>query len=221
MHSSIARSVRGFSLFFLLVFAFASPLAAETVAVSFGERSVTVNGITRGGDVVLFAISKEPSQSVPPIPIQTSRALVLHDDDRDGDVTFEHPHKVPVIAVWIAVDVTTGQWVASGSPGFDAVPMPLEEFAKHDNAGQLRKLSAQVPEMYVLLVRPGGGAWRMFAAKTSELDETPHERPLRIDIDAMKPLGEKMPKLNAIHRGDVVAMVEPRSMRFAVVEVGK
>jgi hypothetical protein len=120
------------------------------------------------------------------------------------------------------VDVTTGQWAASGSPGFDAQMIPLDEFAKHDNAGQLRKLSAQVPEMDVLLVRPRTGAWRIYTAKTSAIDEGGrNEGPLRIDVGEMVPLSDSLPKLNSFHKGDILALIEPRSMRFAVVEVGK
>jgi len=198
------------------------PASASSLALTFGERSVTVEGVTPGGDVALFAIAKEPSNSVPRIPLKTTHAVVLHDDDHDGKVTFERQRTVPLIAIWVAVDIATGQWFASGSPGFDAQTIPLESLARQDNAGQLRKLSAQVPEMDVLLVRPGTGAWRIYAAKTSAIDENGRAaRPLQIDVGGMIPLSNALSKLDSIHQGDIIALIEPQSMRFAVSEVGK
>jgi hypothetical protein len=200
----------------------ASAATAPPLTLSFGERSVTVGGVTLGGDVVCFAVAKEPSDPVMAIPMKTQHAVLLHDTDRDGKVVFELQRPVPLVAIWIAVDMTTGQWTASGSPGFNAEAIPPEEFAKHDNAGQLRKLSTTVPEVDALLVRRGGGAWRIYTAKTSAVDEAGrNERPLRIDVGAMIPLSDSFPKLNSMHQGDVLALIEPRSMRFAVVEVGK
>jgi hypothetical protein len=199
-----------------------SSAAAATLSLSFGARSVTIDGVTPGGDVVFFAVAKEPRRTNPPIPLKTQHAVLLHDDDRDGKVVFQRDQPVPLVAIWIAVDLATGQWTASGSPGFEAHGIPIEEFAKNDNAGQLRKLSATIPEVHALLVRPGTGAWRIYTAKTSKVDEAGrNERPLRIDVSAMIPFSSSLPKLNSFRPGDVLALIEPGSMRYAVTEVGK
>ncbi len=195
---------------------------AASLALSFGDRSVTINGVTPGGDVAFFAIAKEPSTSVPAIPLKTEYALVLHDDDRDGKVIFVRERALPAIGIWVAVDIGTGQWVASGSPGFDARLIALPEFVQHDDTGQLRKLSAAVPEMYVLLVRPGTGVWGIHAAKTSALDESSHgERRLRIDVTRMVSVSTSLPAPISFERGDILALIEPEAMRYAVVEVGR
>lgn len=44
--------------------AISAPARAGSLLLTFGERSVTVNGITPGGDVVLFDVAKEPEDSV-------------------------------------------------------------------------------------------------------------------------------------------------------------
>jgi hypothetical protein len=223
MSVSTALRLRSLSAVLSVVaLAMSVPARAGSLLLTFGERSVTVSGATPGGNVVLFDIAKEARGSVVPIPTKTSQAVVLHDDDHDGTVMFERERTIPLIAVWIAVDLASGQWVVNGSPGFEAQNISLETLAKQDNAGQLRKLSALVPEMDVLLVRPGTGAWRIYAAKTSGLDENAHgERSLQIDVGQMIPLSASLPKLDAIHQGDVIALIEPQSMRFAVQEVGK
>jgi hypothetical protein len=200
----------------------AVPARAGSLLLTFGDRSVTVSGATPGGNVVLFDIAKEASGSVVPVPTKTGQAIVLHDDDHDGTVLFERERTIPLLAIWVAVDLASGQWVANGSPGFEPQTIALETLAKQDNAGQLRKLSALVPEMDVLLVRPGTGAWRIYAAKTSGLDENAHgERSLQIDVGQMIPLSASLPKPDALHQGDVIVLIEPQSMRFAVQEVGK
>jgi hypothetical protein len=222
MRIHAARVLRTAILSSLAAVALVSSANAGTLALTFADRSVTVSGATAGGNVAFFAIAKEGSESVPRIPLKTRHAVVLNDDDRDGKVVFERSRSLPLIAIWVAVDIESGQWAASGSPGFDADTIPLQELAKHDNAGQLRKLSADVPEMDVLLVRPGAGAWQLSAAKTSKVDENGRDdRALRLDVGEMMPLTKSQPKLNSLHPGDVLAVIEPRSMRFAVVEVGR
>jgi hypothetical protein len=37
----------------------------------------------------------------------------------------------------------------------------------------------------------------------------------------MIPLSASLPKPDALHQGDVIVLIEPQSMRFAVQEVGK
>ncbi|HSY47189.1 MAG TPA: hypothetical protein VLC46_00090 [Thermoanaerobaculia bacterium] len=223
MSSRTARSIPIFAAALAVAtLAISVPMLAGPLGLTFGDRSVTVNGSTPGGDVVLFAIAKEPSNSSVPIPMKIAHAVVLHDDQRNGSVVFERQRAIPLIAVWVAVDLASGQWAASGSPGFEPQTIPSEPFAKQDDAGKLRKLSALVPEMDVLLVRPGVGAWRVYAAKTSRIDENGRaSRPLQIDVGEMIPLSGSLPQLDSIHQGDILALIEPQSMHFAVVEVGK
>jgi hypothetical protein len=76
--------------------------------------------------------------------------------------------------------------------------------------------------MEALLVRPGTGAWRLYSAKTSGTDENGRDAlALQIDVGQMVPLSDRLPKLDSIHQGDILALLEPQSMRLAVVEVGK
>jgi hypothetical protein len=195
----------------------ATPASAGSLTLTFGDSTVTVSGATPGGDVVLFATAKEGNNSVLPVPTKTGEAVVLHDGGHDGRVTLERKRPVPLIAVWIAVDLTTGQWTASGSPGFDAHPIPPADFTKRDAGGQLRKLSVLVPEMDAILVRPGTGAWRIYAAKTSAVDENGRGAlPLQVDVSAMTSLSPSLPKLDLILPGDVIVLIEPQSMDFAV-----
>jgi len=209
--------------FLVLMLSGSSLLAAASVPTfQFSARSVTVSGVTNGGSVAFFAVAKEPTLSVPPIPLKTTHTLILHDEDGDGDVVLERELVVPVIGIWIAVDMTTGQWIASGSPGFVAEVIPAGELAKKDNAGQLRKLDLESSEADVLLVRPGAGAWSLFAARTGRLDESAKgDRSLRVDIAGMRALGSSAAGPPAFRKGDIIAVIDARAMRYRVVEVGQ
>jgi hypothetical protein len=209
-------------LFAVLSLAVSHQASAGSLVLTFGERSVTVDGVTPGGDVVIFAVAKEPSSSAPPVPMKTGHAVVLRDNAHEGRVVLTRERTVPLIAIWVAIDIASGRWTASGSPGFEAQALPSEEFAKRDGVGQLRKISALVPEMEALLVRPGTGAWRLYSAKTSGTDENGRDAlALQIDVGQMVPLSDRLPKLDSIHQGDILALLEPQSMRLAVVEVSK
>lgn len=210
------------TIFSIVALAFCVPARAASLQLTFGERSVAVSSSTPGGDVALFAIAKEASNSAVPVPMKTGHAVVLHDIDHDGTVIFERERPLPLMAIWVAVDLASGRWVVSGSLGFEPPTITLEPLAKRDSTGQLRKLSALVPEMDVLLVRAGAGSWRIYAAKTSGLDENAHgDQQLQIDVSNMIPLSGSPSKLDSILPGDVIVLIEPVSMRFTVQEVGR
>lgn len=218
------RLRRGVALALMFGFALSVPvtLKAAPLTMAFSGRSITIDGITPGGDAVLFAVVHELQRSSPPAPIRTDHAVLLHDTSRSGQVVFERSQPVPLVGVWVGVDVTTGHWVVSGSPGFQPQLVPPDEFVKRDNAGQLRKLSAQISEIYAIVIRPGTGGWHIYAAKTSSADESGRdEHVLRIDVHAMSPFADAQGKLNALLPGDVVAFIEPQSLQYTVTEVGK
>jgi hypothetical protein len=145
----------------------------------------------------------------------------LIDDDGDGAVTLTFERDIPTFAVWIAVDVQTGRWTAQGSPGYEPGVLALQDLVRSDNAGQMRKLTAKMPEMDVLIVRPGDGAWALYAAKRSRLDEGGRGEPLRLDVAHAAPLGGSAAALHTLRSGDIVAIIDPLKMAYVVTEVGK
>jgi hypothetical protein len=204
----------------LLALTLSSPVLARPVLRHSG-KTVSVEGVSPGAAVAVFSVANEPDGSAVPFPIRTRQAVLLQDDDRNGTVAFDRERVVPAVGIWIAVDLATGQWVVGGGPGFDPVPLQLTDVAKKDNAGQLRKLSADLGEVEVMVVRPGTGAWELYVAKSSKADESRGAEDLRLDVGSMRPIGNSPASPNALKQGDIVAVIDPYMMRYFVTEVGK
>jgi hypothetical protein len=99
--------------------------------------------------------------------------------------------------------------------------MPLtSDAAKHDNTGQLKKIEWPVSEADLLVVRPGLGAWHLYASQASELDENKtNGGPLRLDVENMQAIGDSPAPPKNLKKGDIVAIFNPRRMRYGVLEV--
>jgi len=190
-------------------------------ALRFSGKTVTVTGIAPGASAVVFSVANEPDGGAVPIPMRTTQTVQLNDDDRDGQVSFDRERVVPAVGIWIAVDLSSGERTVSGGPGFEPVALQLTDVAKQDNNGQLRKLSADLGEVEVLVVRPRMGAWQGYVAKSSKADESRGNEALRWDLGALRSIGNSPAAPNNLKQGDIVAIVDPYMMRYFVTEVGK
>jgi len=200
----------------------AAPSAASPLAISFDTTSVVVSGVTPGGKAILFAVSRELTPRRPASAQIVRRAEVLSDAAHAGAVTLNLGKPVPSVAIWAAIDLTSGSYVVTASPGDSATALAVSDLVKNDNAGQLKKLDWPASEMEAVLVRPGEGAWRLTAAKYSKLYE--HGAPggpIRTDIEKMIPVGDSGPAPKTFKQRDVIVLMDPRWMQYAVVEVGK
>lgn len=205
----------------LLAMCGAFPIAAAQPALQFSPRALSVRGVTPGGNAMIFGVSYGPTATTPPLPFRSRHAELLSDSDGDGIVTLPFERDIPTMAAWVVVDVQSGRWVAQGSPGFEPRLLPLQGLVRNDNAGQLRKLTARLPEVEVLLVRPAEGAWVLHAAKRSRVDEGGPGEPLRVDIEHARPVGASPRSAHTFRPGDVVAIIDPLKMAYLVTEVGR
>ena len=200
----------------------AQPEATPVLTPSFGDTSFAVSGVTPGGRVVFFATSIEFS-GTPAVAGEVRRAEVRTDDDRDGQVRLDLGTPLPLRAIWGAVDLTSGAAVIVPSPGYDASRAQFgTEQLKNDSNGQLKKLEWAAAAMNVLVVRPGAGAWSLYARKHTAADETARtNQPLRIDFDSFTAVGDSPKPPGAFKKGDVLLVIDPRRMLYTMLEVGK
>jgi hypothetical protein len=218
--------VRSLGLGLLLI---AAPLVGaqlrNPLKVMFGVQSLSIYGVAPGGSLVLFGVAREPlSNRTPVVPAVVIRAEILEDEDRDGIVQLDLPGKVPVMGMWSAVDLSTGANLLFPSPGFQPRRIAIgPELVRADEAGDLRKIEWPFGQMDVLVVRPGWGAWRQFAAKTSAQDENRSNGTisLRIDASDMTPIGDSAPGPGAMQPGDIVAIFDRHEMQYGILEVGR
>jgi hypothetical protein len=224
--SIIRRSLPASSWILLILLCATSAFAAlARPTITAGERMIVVSGITPRGSVILFGASHETRADSPPVPRTVRRTEVLVDTDGDGSVALDLGIPVPPIAIWIAVDVTTGAF--SGGPltvfpGAPAAPFSSAEFVR-SNPGALNKIALPFAELAVVVVRPGVGAWQAYAAKHSALDENRGTtKQLQLDLaSSIAPVGENKATLGTPKAGDVVAVIDPRGLNYAIVEVSR
>jgi len=224
--SVIRRSPFASSLIVLSILWATSTSGATTrPTISAGERTILVSGITPRGSVILFGASHETRNATPPVPRTVRRAEVLVDADGDGTVAYDLGAPVSPIAIWIAVDVTTG--ASSGGPltafpGAPAGPFSSAEFVR-SNPGALNKIALPFAKLAVVIVRPAVGAWQAYAAKHSPLDENRGTtKQLQLDLaSSIAPVGDNKATLGMPRMGDVVAVIDPRGLNYAIVEVSR
>jgi hypothetical protein len=195
--------------------------AAAPLEVQFGERSLNVSQVTPGARVLIFAITRDVISTHPTFVGRIVVSALLTDDDGDGRVLYDLGKPVPHQGMWVVVDVASGKYVAAPTPGYEPVQLQLTpDVAKNDNAGQLKKIEWPLSEIDVVVVRPGSGAWHLYASRGSELDENKDATgPLRLDLEAMHPVGDSHGAPKNLKKGDLVAVFHPRRMRFGVFEV--
>jgi hypothetical protein len=217
------RTVLVLCLLFTAAVAGAATADRTPLTVQFFDEAIVIGAVTRGGNVAVFGVAREMSDGHPPLPRLVRRVEVLADQDRDGMVRLELGKPVPHVAMWTFVDLSTGASAALPSPGYEPTRLDLtEQLLKQDNAGQLKKLDLPFAEIDMLLVRPGTGVWRLNTAKYSQADESKHpEKPIRLDVESMLPVGNSPAAPHNFKPGDVLAIIDPRWMQYGLVEVGK
>ena len=193
--------------------------ALATPSVTFEQRTVVCSGVTEGGDVVLFAVSREPQATGESNIVQTR--LVASDTDRDSIVRFELGRDVPYLSVWSAVDVTTGAFAIGTKE-----PFPLRRVAWPSNAvgtdsdGSLRKLELTGRGVVdVLWLRPGTGAWAMTLYDGGASDEARgNDGRIRALLDDLRTLAGEPPPRH-LKKDDVLVIIDQRKLEIFAARI--
>lgn len=127
-----------------------APPVAEP-EVSLLETGVEVSGVTPGGEVALLSVWREQGAGGSQVTV-TEETLV--DEDGDGTVTLDVGRPLPALAVWVVVDVASGERRVVTPESFEAERREVRPGAFRA-AGELVELA--VPRAEVLVVRPGRG----------------------------------------------------------------
>jgi len=196
----------------------ATPEVAAAMTIQVDTAGVTVGNLTPGSRVILFGVGREPrgyrSASV-------DYTTVLTDDDRDGVVRFSSP--ITRKSIWIAVDLESAEFVAGTGPGYPRRETTNGADVKRNNVGQLSKFENARGIVELMVVRAHKGAWRLNAAKNSEVDEANGSPdPIRVDASSFSAVdGVVSDELKHLKHGDVIAMIDPRLMEFYVISVNE
>lgn len=188
------------------------------LAISVDDQKVTVTGGQPGGKILIVGYERINGRFK--VTFSRHRAYLPATDG--GELVLSPRGGVPGDSLWIGVDVQSGRFGVV-SPG----PLPPRElpFAddalKNDNNGQLKKLVFGLPLSYLVVVRPGEGAWELTAGDGGRHDtDLSADGKTEMSIDDFRPLSDGLPALSQFRRNDLLLVFSPDQVAFSVVRVG-
>ncbi|HVG08768.1 MAG TPA: hypothetical protein VNM67_13760 [Thermoanaerobaculia bacterium] len=194
----------------------AAPLAAAPPEISFEPDAVVARGISPNGHAVWFSVAREISrQSTNIVP----RHAIEADEDGDGAVRLELGQEVPLRSIWFVVDLATGETGVAVPDGFPLLEMDLPGGAI---PAALNRLDLQRRFAYLVLVRPGVGAWQLRVGDGGASDEDGEsDGTLRAALSSLTPVEEGGPPApGRFSPRDVLLVIDPERMEFATVRIG-
>lgn len=181
------------------------------MTMTFGPDDVTVTGVRQGGRLVAFGIGIHKYNNG---GLLTRYVKLFVDDDGDGVITFR-PRPLPRRAVWLAIDVDSGERVLATPSG--VAPAGLDVLSVW--RGGVADLEVSSDSLETLVVRPGAGAWTLPLGDggLNDADGLP-DGVLTLRLERMERLAgdEKGPPF-ALPR-DLIVVIHPRTLRTFVSE---
>lgn len=191
------------------------PVRPELV---FQDGAVEVQGLTPGGDVVLFGVAR--------------RALGYHQRvervdevltaDATGFARFELSDGVAPTAVWAVIDLSTGTLAAGPTPGFARQVRPFPTAGLHGRGGLPGSLVQSLEAAQILYVRPGEGAWGAALLDGNVYDRDGADNgSFELALEDLVPVGPETPLSPpvAISAGDVIVVVDSTNLSLFTLRV--
>lgn len=200
------------TLLALLALPAAAPVAAAPPELAFEPAAVVVSGLPPAGEVIVYGITRE--HLVYFWRLVPTREVLLA--DATGTARLEVPDGVGPRSIWAAVEPMTGELALASPEGFTPreLAFPAAGLGQSE-AGAWRVLQIGFERVELLYVRPGVGAWWLFAADGATSDDDGAENStLRVRFDRALPLwGAELPPAG-LAPGDVVFAVSLDTLDF-------
>ncbi len=181
------------------------------------ETRVIITGCTPGGDVILVSSAKRVRDGMN--ASETTPQLIKA--DATGRVVVDG--SVPLRSVWLAVDMESGSYDTGARTGFPLAVAPVKaSLFRKDAANEIAEIDAEHVRTYLLLVRPGKGAWSLRLREGSPKDRDGAKGRARIAFEDTIPIGtgkDAAPK--NLKNGDIVAMIDLGYLTLYIGTVGK
>jgi hypothetical protein len=180
--------------------------------VAIAQTSITAKGIVRGGQVVFFSVGLD-SDGYGPILRKT--AVVVTDDDRDGEVTLAVNPRIPFRSAWIVIDTTNGQFAVVGPHGYRMRPAQgRRQVQRGASSGLLDEFINDIGSIDAIYFHPGKGVWvgQVTDGRESDGDHLQNGKTtLRLaDMTPLVVFGEKPKEFGP---GGVIATIDYNTMQ--------
>jgi hypothetical protein len=206
----------------LFVIALAATLRAappSKMAISLSGQTVVVSGAAPGSEVLVFGAFQE---TIGYTPALGTYQKFVSDDDRDGVVTADFGRPLPHRSVWIALDTRNGDYAFAAPYGyrFQMNDLPAKAIVKSKTGDDALSLAFGSAE--ILVLRPGGGAWRSVVERGGGNDERDvDDKKLLISISRLKSLRSKGNGPAALLPSDRIIAINPFTLETLIQGVGK
>jgi len=157
--SSIRVSIVLFILAVLTVPVLAS---GSSLALTLGSNSVLVRGVSQGGNVYLYGVSRDARGTYTDV---VPRGFIATDDNGDGLVTIPIGVSIAPRSIWIAVDDTTSIYAIATPAEYTATQVGLSSDNLRASVGSaISEIAFEGDVVHFMVVRPGVGMWQRFDA---------------------------------------------------------
>jgi hypothetical protein len=208
--------MRSFCLLALLALVAASPLAAQT-AISFEPAAVVASGMSPGGQVAWFSVARESEDHAAKI---VRREPVVTDDNGDGAVRLELGKEVPLVSIWVAVDLATGKAVIATPEGFPLRQIELPGAGSVSDGVGPNRLELSRGYLELLVVRPGIGVWGATVGDGGEKDDDgASDSKVSVELVHLRASATSPAAPLSLGPGDVIVVIDPNEMEVAVSEL--
>lgn len=218
-HRQISTSAWPYLLAVVLAsFSGPKPVLAAVPSLVLEADGVVLEGLTPQSRVALFGFIRH----VEHFAARNLRdEAVLVDEDGDGRLLFEAAHDPGDLAIWGAIDLSTGQLLRVTSAGLEDRERVPTVVVQRGEPGERDLLRDRRQALEILLVRPGVGAYRLSAVDGGPEDEEPGERGLLgLALASARPLEPGGAPLEGLAPGDVLFGIDPRELTFFHLRLG-
>jgi hypothetical protein len=193
--------------------------AFATPTITFEEQAV-VAAVTPGASTAWYAVVHEWDGYRLRV---VDRATVYTDTDNDGVIRLTLDEPLFPDAVWMVVDLSTGDYAVAAPAGIPLHRLTLPQEAMTWASGNTSaKLVRPQESMIVWLVRPGVGAWCAVIDDGTESDgDTALDGYVSAVADALQPVGSSPAAPTDFLDGDILAAVAPRTLQLADVRIDR
>jgi len=190
------------------------PSSAPDLAAEWSGPTLTVAGVTAGGEVILFLVERLPANYR---VTNAEYRRVATDEDGDGVVSFTIDGE-PFRSLAVAFDVESGSYgLAFRGLGLPPREVPFDSRGHFAQVLGATGLEYAVQRANVFVGRPHEGAWTVFVGDRGPLDEDGEVNgQFLIPPQALERIGTAGSGPNVFLPHDLLVVVEPRRMEFSV-----
>ncbi len=192
--------------------------AANEPVVTITPTRITVTGVTPNAQILFFGAGFEP---------KGYQAIVHHwssivtSTDPNGSVAYDLNPPVTWNALWIVADLSNGHYKVISTPGFPTVRAWLpRQYFKRGAGAAVNHFAYDRPEIDLLYLHPGGGAWTLQATDGDSTDaDGVANGTTEIDLAALRPLANGMDALSAFAPGGTLFIIDPSRLDLLEVKI--